>query len=223
VVEDAKLHQPAAGAVQITPGSPTTSETLIAGPSGFSDPDGDALSYQYQWKVNGVAIAGATGPTFALSQVGHGDAGDVITVVVSARDPQGHVSTDVSRSVTVAGPALTSDPAPTAPGSVVTPPSTPVLPVAIADKTAPKIVASSPQARSYKRGQTLKIKLAVTDASGSVTWKATVRRGSGKARTVKQGTKLHLTRTGSYVLRVTAKDRAGNVATKTVRFRAVRG
>ena len=150
----------------------------------------------------------------------------MITVVVSARDPQGHISTDVSRSVTVAGPALIPDRTPTGPGSVVTPPSTPVLPVppvAIADKTAPKIVALSPQARRYKRGQTLKIKLAVTDASGSVTWKATVRRGDGKARTVKQGTKLHLTRTGSYVLRVTAKDGAGNVATKTVRFRAVRG
>ena len=149
---------------------------------------------------------------------------------MSARDPQGHVSTDVSHSVTVAAPAVTPDPTPagpaTGPGSVVTPPSTPVLPVppvAIADKTAPKIVASSPRARRYKRGQTLKIRLSVTDASGSVTWKATVRRGGGKARTVKQGTKLHLTRTGSYVLRVTAKDRAGNVATKTVRFRVVRG
>ena len=94
--------------------------------------------------------------------------------------------------MTVAGPALTRIPRRPTRVPSVTPPSTPcppVPPVAIADKTAPKIVVSSPQARSYKRGQTLKIKLAVTDASGSVTWKATVRRGSGKASTVKQGTR----------------------------------
>ena len=53
-------------------------------------------------------------------------------------------------------------------------------------------------------------------------WTATVRSSGGKARTVKQGTKLRLSRTGSYVLRVTAKDRSGNTASKTVRFRVVR-
>ena len=43
-----------------------------------------------------------------------------------------------------------------------------------------------------------------------------------KSRTVKQGTKLRLSRTGNYVLRVTAKDRSGNLAHKAVRFRVVR-
>ena len=94
-----------------------TSATLTAAPSGFSDPDGDALSYQYQWKVNGVAIAGATAATFDLSAAGHGNAGDVISVDVSARDPQGHVSTGVSDSVTVANTAPVK-------GSVAVDPST---------------------------------------------------------------------------------------------------
>ena len=81
---------------------------------------------------------------------------------------------------------------------------------------------TSPRARTYKVGQTLKIKISGTDDSGLVQWTATVRSSGGKARAVKQGTKLRLSRTGSYVLRVTAKDRSGNTASKTVRFRVVR-
>lgn len=228
---DAEMHGPVAGTVKVTPAAPTTSDTVTANPSGFSDPDGDALTYQYQWKVNGVAINGATGKTFDLSPAGHGDAGDRIAVDVSAHDPQGHVSTGVSDSVTIG-----STPNPT-PGSVVTPPATSTLPAppvasgdrtkptppgASVDRTAPKIVVTSPRARTYKVGQTLKIKISGTDDSGLVQWTATVRRSGGKARTVKQGTKLRLSRTGSYVLRVTGKDRSGNVASKTVRFRVVR-
>ena len=124
------------------------------------------------------------------------------------------------------------------PGSVVTAPATPTLPApplasgdrtkptlpgASVDGTAPKIVVTSPRARTYKVGQTLKIKISGTDDSGLVRWTATVRRSGGEARTVKQGTKLRLSRTGSYVLRVTAKDRSGNTASKTVRFRVVPG
>ena len=89
------------------------------------------------------------------------------------------------------------------------------------DAQAPKIVVSSPKARKYKAGQTLKIKIACTDDSGFVRWSATVRRGRDKARTVRQGTKLRLSRPGSYVLRVIAKDGAGNLAAKTVRFRVL--
>jgi peptidoglycan/xylan/chitin deacetylase (PgdA/CDA1 family) len=215
---DAEMR-PVAGTVKITPAAPSTSDNLTANTGGFADPDGDALTYQYQWKVNGTAIAGATGSAFNLSPAGHGDAGDRIAVDVSARDPQGHVSSGVSDSVTIG-----STPHPTA-GLVVTPGPTPILPappVARVDKTAPKIVVTSPKARTYVLGQTLRIKVSCTDGSGHVQWTATVRRSGGKARTVKQGTKLRLSRTGSYVLRVTAKDRSGNTASKAVRFRVVR-
>ena len=71
---DAETHGPVAGTVKVTPTSPTTGAALTATPSGFSDPDGDELTYQYQWKVNGTPIAGATDKTFDLSQAGHGDA-----------------------------------------------------------------------------------------------------------------------------------------------------
>jgi peptidoglycan/xylan/chitin deacetylase (PgdA/CDA1 family) len=232
---DAEMHGPVAGTVKITPAAPTTSDTVTANPSAFSDPDGDALTYQYQWKVNGVAIAGAGGQTFDLSPAGHGDSGDTITVDVSARDPKGHTSTGVSESVTIGSTATPT------PDPVVIPPLTPILPtpsptptpavpaptrpappVATADRTAPKIVVASPTARTYKLGRTLRVKVSCTDGSGVAQCTATVRRGGGTARTVKQGTKLRLSRTGSYVLRVTAKDRSGNLASKVVRFRVVR-
>ena len=64
--------------------------------------------------------------------------------------------------------------------------------------------------------------MSFTDASGRVNWKATVRRSGGKARAVKPGAKLRLSRAGRYVLRVTARDRWGNSATKTVHFRVTR-
>jgi peptidoglycan/xylan/chitin deacetylase (PgdA/CDA1 family) len=228
---DAEMHGPVAGTVKVTPASPTTSDTLTAAPSGFSDPDGDPLTYKYQWKVNGKAVAGATAQTFDLAPAGHGDAGDVISVDVSARDPKGHVSTGASDSVTIGttpdpqpDPVVTPVPMPTPPAPPVetAPPLHTAPPVASVDKTAPKVLVTSPTARKYKVGQTLKIKISGTDASGSVRWTATVRRSGGKAHTVKQGTKLRLSRRGSYVLRVTAKDRSGNVASKTVRFRVVR-
>jgi peptidoglycan/xylan/chitin deacetylase (PgdA/CDA1 family) len=95
-------------------------------------------------------------------------------------------------------------------------------PVASPDRTAPKIVVASPRARRYKLGRSLKIKVYGTDDSGLAVWTATVRRSGGKSRTVNQGQRLRLSRTGKYVLRVTAKDRSGNVAHKSVRFRVVR-
>ena len=68
----------------------------------------------------------------------------------------------------------------------------------------------------------LKLGVSGTDDSGVAEWTATVRRSGAKSRTVKQGTKLRHSRTGNYVLRVTAKDRSGNQAHKAVRFRVVR-
>jgi peptidoglycan/xylan/chitin deacetylase (PgdA/CDA1 family) len=210
---DSEMHGPVAGTVKVTPTSPTTATTLTAAPTGFSDPDGDVLTYHYQWKVNGTAIAGATGSTFALSAA---KPGDVVSVDVTASDPAGHVSTGVSDSITVASP-----PAP-APAPVVTPSPKPTPPVVHADRTAPRIHVASPQARVYKVGRTLRIKLSFTDASGRVHWTATLRRSGSKARTVKQGAKVRLSRTGRYELRVRAKDRFGNRATKTVHFRVTR-
>lgn len=237
---DTEMHGPVPGSASITPADPTTSDTVVANASGFADPDGDALTYQYQWRVNGLAIAGATGQTFDLAPAGHGEAGDRIAVDVSARDPKGHVSTGVSVSVTI-GSAPMSTPGPVAtpaPGAVVPATASPLVtpapaPPALlpttpatatrADSTPPRIVVTSPKARRYKVGRSLTIRISCTDDAGRAQCKATVRRSGGTARPVKDGSKLRLSRTGTYALRVAAKDRSGNVKSKTVRFRVVRG
>ncbi len=91
---------PSAGAVAITPASPATTDTLTATPSGFSDPDGDTLTYTYTWKRNGTAISGQTSPTLNLATAGNGDKSDGITVDVQASD--GDVQSDpATDSVTV--------------------------------------------------------------------------------------------------------------------------
>lgn len=207
---DAEMR-PVAGAVKISPTNPTPGTTLTAAPTGFTDPDNDALTYQYQWMVNGTPVSGATGATFT-----GGNAGDVISVDVTAKDPGGRTSAGVSDTVTIAAPPSSN------PGPVVTPvPTTPSHPASV-DRKAPKIAVSSPRARTYHAGRLLKIKLSFSDASGRVQFEATLRRGGGKAHSVKQGAKVRLSRTGRYTLRVTAKDRFGNTAVKTVHFRVVR-
>ena len=77
-------------------------------PSGFSDPDGDALTYRYRWLRNGTAIAGATAATLDLSLAGNGDRGDAIRVEVSAADPGGRASDPAVATVTVANTAPTA-------------------------------------------------------------------------------------------------------------------
>jgi peptidoglycan/xylan/chitin deacetylase (PgdA/CDA1 family) len=119
-------------------------------------------------------------------------------------------------------PTPTPIPAPTAIPTPMTQPSLTPAPTASADKLAPRILVTSPKARTYKVGQTLKISFTCTDSSGVARYKATFGRVGHKARTVKKGTKVRLTRAGAYVLRVRATDRKGNTATKTVRFRVTR-
>ena len=64
---------PVPGTVSLAPAAPKTNQTLTATPSGFSDPDGDPLTYHYQWFRNGTPIAGATTSTLNLAPAGNGD------------------------------------------------------------------------------------------------------------------------------------------------------
>ena len=91
-----------------------------------------------------------------------------------------------------------------------------------ADRAAPRIGPVSPTARTYRLGTLLRIRFTATDASGVARTSVTLRRTGSTVRTLRRGQRLRLTRTGSYVLRITATDRAGNHATRTVRFRVVR-
>ena len=88
----------------IAPTSPDTDDVLTA--TGVAqDPDGDQLTYSYQWTKNGADIAGATGATLDLAVSGFGDRGDEIAVRVTASD--GSLNSDplTSASVTVVNSA----------------------------------------------------------------------------------------------------------------------
>ncbi len=109
---------PLPGSVSIAPTSPTTNQTLTATPTGFSDPDGDPLTYHYAWLRNGTPIAGATGSTLDLSAPGNGDRGDEVRVEVYATDGRGAASDAAAQTVTVANTAPTA-------GTVTVKPSAP--------------------------------------------------------------------------------------------------
>ncbi len=94
---------PTAGTVSIRPDAPAASDTVSATPTGFADVDGDALSYQYRWAVNGSELGDATGRSLNLLTVEGVQAGDVVSVTAKALDGHGGVSPNAQASVTVAG------------------------------------------------------------------------------------------------------------------------
>jgi hypothetical protein len=117
-----KNSPPSAGTVAITPSSstePTTNDTLTATPSGFSDDDGDSLTYHYTWK-NGTTTVGTDSATLDLSALGNGDKGDTIHVSVTASDgtASGGAATDsvnVKNTPPTAGTVAISPSSSTAP------------------------------------------------------------------------------------------------------------
>ena len=78
---------------------------MTAAPAGFRDPDGDALTYRYQWFRNGTAIAGATAAALNLSAAGAGDRGDALKVEVTATDTHAATSDPAVGTTTVANTA----------------------------------------------------------------------------------------------------------------------
>jgi hypothetical protein len=83
---------------------------------------------------------------------------------------------------------------------------------------SPKIVISSPKRTTYAAGQKLVAKFSCSGSSGIARCKGSLSRAGTTPREVLSGEKLSLTRSGSYALRVTARDRRGKFASETVRF-----
>jgi len=83
-------------------GSPRAGSTLVAVPGEW---DGQALEFSYQWRSNGTAIPGATGPGY---DVVPGDAGAVITVEVSAGVGDGPRASAVSAGLTIVHSSTTA-------------------------------------------------------------------------------------------------------------------
>jgi DNA-binding beta-propeller fold protein YncE len=93
----------------IAPTSPDTDDVLTVTVVA-QDPDGDPLTYSYQWTKNGAEITDAIGATLDLGVSGNGDRGDQIAVRVTARDGSSTSAPLTSASVTVINtpPAMTS-------------------------------------------------------------------------------------------------------------------
>ena len=87
------VNSPVTGAPNIT-GAVTEDETLTADTSGIGDADGLG-PFSYQWKRDGINIAGATATTYTL---GDDDVGKSITVLVSYLDGLGTMETVSSAS-----------------------------------------------------------------------------------------------------------------------------
>ena len=95
---------PTISSVAIDQGSPATDEVLTVSIAS-ADADGDARSYGYQWRRNGVDLAGETGATLDLAQAGHGDEGDAISVRITANDGSAASPASTSPAVTVGNSA----------------------------------------------------------------------------------------------------------------------
>ena len=81
------VNRPATGAPAIS-GTAQVGETLTAGITGISDPDGlDNAQFDYQWLAGDAAIAGAASSTYTLVAA---DEGRAIRVRVSFTDDGGH-------------------------------------------------------------------------------------------------------------------------------------
>ncbi|MFA9432480.1 putative Ig domain-containing protein [Egicoccus sp. AB-alg2] len=78
---------PVLSSVTIDQSAPRTDDTLTVSVQA-SDADGDPLTYEYQWRKNGVALPGETGDRLDLSKSGNGDRGDAISVRVTVSDGQ---------------------------------------------------------------------------------------------------------------------------------------
>jgi len=76
-------------------GAPRAGSSLVAAPGEWDLP---GLGFEYQWRANGTAIAGATGSRYAVTAR---DAGAVISVEVSAGLGDGPRASALSSSVTV--------------------------------------------------------------------------------------------------------------------------
>jgi fibronectin type 3 domain-containing protein len=97
-------HAPVVDSVAIDQSAPRTNDTLTASVQAH-DPDGDPLTYSYQWLKDGAAVIGATGTTLALSTAGNGDKGDQLALRVTASDGPASSPAVTSPAVTVANSA----------------------------------------------------------------------------------------------------------------------
>jgi cyclophilin family peptidyl-prolyl cis-trans isomerase/uncharacterized lipoprotein YehR (DUF1307 family) len=110
---------PTVTAVTLSPNPPSTNNILVATVAGGSDTDGDALTFTYVWKVDGVTKQTTTNSSsatdsFDLTVAGNGDHGQVVSVEVTVGD-------GVDLGNTVSASATVSNTAPAVNSVILTP------------------------------------------------------------------------------------------------------
>ena len=109
-VVEARPNSPATGAPTVT-GTAQVGETLTASTSGISDSDGiNNATFAYQWLADDMAISGATGSTYTLSDTEESKA---IKVRVSFTDDGGNDETLASAATVAVSPSGQQAPEPT--------------------------------------------------------------------------------------------------------------
>ena len=89
---------PVMASVSLSPTSPTTDETITASASA-TDGDGDTITYDYAWYVNGTQVR--SGATATLSGTLYFDKGDTVYVVVTPSDGTDDGASLTSSTLTV--------------------------------------------------------------------------------------------------------------------------
>lgn len=85
--------------VSLSDTTPQSRDVLVA-TAAAQDPDGDALTVTYVWRVNGVTRQAGASNTFDLAPKGNGDNGDVVTVIVTSTDGTASASASAGATVT---------------------------------------------------------------------------------------------------------------------------
>jgi len=95
---------PVINAATITPSAPSTTNTLLAVVTSASDPDGDPISYTYQWQqsANNVAFINLTGQTVSSLAAAWTIAGNYYRVIITPNDGQTNGVPFTTASVRVA-------------------------------------------------------------------------------------------------------------------------
>ena len=84
--------------------APTTND-IIKAYTNAVDPDGDTVTFTYQWTVNGIVVQDSSNDTLNLGIAGFGDKGDVIAVTVTPNDGSVDGEAITSKEATVANTA----------------------------------------------------------------------------------------------------------------------
>ena len=87
-----------------------------------------------------------------------------------------------------------------------------------ASQAQPRISVASPMAKIYPAGSRLLVKFSCTAPSGTASCSASLAGAGTKRRSVVSGSRVALAKTGSYTLRITARDRHGKSTITMVQF-----